>query len=157
MANGESVEKLQGVMDVLQASPHVVVATHFDGSQTDGQRQSLGSRTLDIFAYPTIPLYDPEALNDLMFGLTELSPTRLDYFSFYFECVERRDQRLVLGRLCFDETVANTALSSRALQQCTSLRLFPDAGHLFDAVNGYNQYDIPVYELGQRIVGQPDA
>jgi hypothetical protein len=105
---------------------------------------------IDIFAHPRKPIYDPEGLNDFMFGLVTLTPTRLDYFHTIAQGFEQPTRRLALGRLCFDETVANTALAGRALAMSTSLRVFPDAGHLLDAVHGHNPYDIPVAELGQR-------
>jgi hypothetical protein len=156
MARGETVEKMQVVVKSLAINPAVVVVGGFEHSPVSRQRrspQAVGgsSRILDIFAHPREPIYDPEGLNDFMFGLVTVTPTRLDYFHLIAKGFEQHKERLALGRLCFDETVANTALSDMALTRCTTLRVFPDAGHLLDAANGHNQHDIPTDELGQRI------
>jgi len=150
MARGEPGEKMQVVVDSLQANQAVVVAGSFEDPPTAVWR-SWGGRLLDIFAHPAQPIYDPEELNDFMFALVDLSPSRLDYFHTVARNFEQKEERLALGRLCFDETLINTALSARALRSCTSLRLFPDGGHLSDATTGRNQYDIPTHELGQRL------
>jgi hypothetical protein len=156
MAHAELTGKMREVVDELESNPRIVIGKPSEPASlwSPDEVEDCG---LDIFVYPERPIYDPEELNDLLLELVEIRPTRMDYFSLYLEGVDRpADRRLVLGRLCFDETVANPVLAGMALQQSTRLHLFPNAGHLLDAMDDRNLYDIPVAELGCGTFDQPD-
>ncbi len=176
MANPESVEKMQVVVDSLRSNPDVVVAGGFERNylQTGEWPNPNGywSRTLDIYTHPKKPIYDAEELNDFMFGLVpKLEPTCSDHFRGY-------DRVLELGKLYYDESIGKAALTATVelkeglsivragvltpeweasrtldLKQRTWVRVFPDEGHLLDAAEGKNEYRIPRNELGRSAGG----
>ena len=180
MPSPESVEKMQVVVDSLRINPDVVVVGgHESNHLSIGEwpnPSGYWSRTLDIFTYPKDPIYKANELNDFMFSLVpELVPTCSDRF----RGGERRDRTLDLGRLYYDESIGTAALSATVhlkeslsvvrsgllspewssdrtldLKQRTWVRVFPDAGHLADAAEGYNQYNIPMDELRKRGAGR---
>lgn len=177
MANPESVEKMQVVVDSLRTNPDIVVAGGFERNylQTGEWPNPNGywSRTLDIYTHPKKPIYDAEELNDFMFGLVpELEPTCSDRFRGY-------DRELELGKLYYDESIGKAALTATVelkeglsivragvltpeweanrtldLKQRTWVRVFPDEGHLLDAAEGKNEYRIPRNELGRSAGGR---
>ncbi len=153
MANAELTGKMKAVVDEVWSNPRVVLG----GLQSQQQREKTGllpcggagQFRLDVLACPVQPVYDPEELNDLMLEVVGTKPTCIDYFSLHFEGVDRpASKQLLLGRLGFEETVVNPSLAGMSLRQTTSLRLFPDAEHLLDAVEGRNVDDIPLSQLG---------
>jgi hypothetical protein len=132
MTHGELNQKTQAIVDELWSNPDVAVGP------PEPRRYNGNKLAFDILACPVQPIYDPEELNDFMQGMVGALPSCLDYFSEHLEGGDRPvDRRLVLGRLCFGETL--------------SVRLFPDAGHLIDAVNGHNTQDIPMSQLGRSL------
>lgn len=177
MANPENIEKMQFVVDSLQANPDVVVVGGYEHNYLkDGQMPTpngFWSRTLDIYTHPKDPIYDADELNEFMYGLVpELEPTCSDRFRQYGD---RRSGTLELGKLYYDEAIGTVATSAvvqlkeglsivRAgiltpgwatsrtadLLQRTWVRVFPDAGHLADAAEGENEYRIPRSDLGKR-------
>jgi hypothetical protein len=177
MANPESVEKMQVVVDSLRSNPDVVVVGGFERNylQTGDWPQPNGywSRTLDIFTHPVEPIYEADELNDFMFGLVpELEATCSDRFR---GGKGPEAHGLALGKLYYDESIGTAALSATIqlkegislvnsgvvdsewnagrtldLQQRTWLRVYPDKGHLLDAAEGQNLYDIPRDDLGRR-------
>jgi hypothetical protein len=176
MANPESVEKMQVIVDSLRGNPDVVVAGGFERNylQTGEWPRPDGywSRTLDIYTHPRKPIYDADELNDFMFGLVpELEPTCSDRFYGW-------DRELELGKLYYDESIGTAALSATVqlkdgisivrsgvlapewqagqtmdLKQRTWVRVFPDEGHLLDAAEGNNEYRIPRSELRRKKAG----
>lgn len=180
MANAESVEKMQVVVDSLRANPDVVVVGGHESTYLSTGEwpnpNGYWSRTLDIFTHPKDPIYKADELNEFMFSLVpELEPTCSDRF----RGGERRDRTLELGKLYYDEKIGTAALSATVqlneglsvvrsgilapewssdrtldLKQRTWVRVFPDAGHLADAAEGHNQYNIPMDELRRRGAGR---
>lgn len=164
---------MQVVVDSLRANPDVVVVGgHEINYLQTGQWPSPNgywSRTLDIYTHPVEPIYKDDELNDFMFGLVpELEPTCSDRFHGW-------DRGLRLGKLYYDESIGTAALSAtvqlkeglsvvrsgllapdwtakqtKKLEQRTWVRVFPDAGHLADAAEGWNEYRIPTSELGRN-------
>src|SRR3989344_302279 len=113
MANPESVEKMQIVVDSLRANPDVVVVGgHESNHLSTGEWPSPSgywSRTLDIFTHPKDPIYKADELNDFMFSLVpELEPSCSDPFFGG----ERRNGNLQLGKLYYDESIGTAALSA---------------------------------------------
>lgn len=184
MANAESVEKMQVVVDSLRSNPDVVVVGAHESTHlfTGEWPNPIGywSRTLDIFTHPKEPIYKADELNEFMFGLVpELEPTTSDKF----RGGNHHDRTLELGKLYYDEHIGTAALSATVqlkeglsvvrsglvvapewsssqtldLSQRTWVRVFPDAGHLADAAEGRNQYNIPRHELRKRGAGRTVA
>lgn len=181
MANQESVELMQVVVDSLRANPDVVVVGGYERiSLSTGKwpnPDGYWSRTLNIFTHPKDPIYTADELNMFMFGLVpELEPTCSDRF----RGGSHGDLSLGLGTLYYDERIGTAALSATVqlreglsairsggilasewsieqtldLRQRTWVRVFPDAGHLADAAEGQNQYSIPTVELRKRGAGR---
>ncbi len=180
MANPESVEKMQVVVDSLRANPDVVIVGGNEINNLSSGRwpnpSGYWSRTLDIFTHPIDPIYNADELNEFMFGLVpQLEPTCSDRF----RGGGRKDGSLELGKLYYDECIGTAALSATVqlknglsivtagtlapeweitrnldLEQRTWVRVFPDAGHLADAAEGNNLYSIPVSELRRRGAGR---
>lgn len=177
MANPESVEKMQVVVDSLRSNPDVVVVGGFERNylQTGEWPHPSGgwSRTLDIYTHPKKPIYDADDLNDFMFGLVpELEPTCSDRFL-------GGKRELELGKLYYDESIGKVTLNAtvelkeglsvvqagvlapewrvaqtKDLNQRTWVRVFPDEGHLLDAAEGINEYRIPRNMLGRSAGGR---
>ncbi|MGC1176598.1 MAG: hypothetical protein WA843_00870 [Candidatus Saccharimonadales bacterium] len=180
MANPESAEKMQIVVDSLRANPDVVIVGGYEKNYLASGEwpnpDGYWSRTLDIYTHPKNPMYNVDELNELMFSLVpELKPTLSDRF----RGGERQDGELELGKLYYDEAIGTAALSAtvqlkeglsvvrsglltpqwkveetKKLNQRTWVRVFPDAGHLADAAVGHNKFRIPTEELFKRSTGR---
>lgn len=176
MANPESAEKMQVVIDSLRNNPDIVVVGGFERNYLQSGNwpcpDGFWSRTLDIYTHPVKPMYDGEELNEFMFGLVpEIKPTCSDRFR---GGKGRKENGLELGKLYYDESIGTAVLRAtlqlkeglsvvRAgvlepewnagqtldLKQRTWVRVFPDEGHLLDAAEGHNEYRIPRDELGR--------
>lgn len=177
MANPESVEKMQVVVDALRNNPDVVVAGGFERNYLElgewPRPDGFWSRTLDIYTHPKEPIYNAGELNDFMHSLVpELEPTQFDSFRDW-------DSELALGKLYYDDYIGTAALSATVqlkegfgmlrsgivppqwqvkrtldLRQRTWVRVFPDEGHLLDAAENRNEYRIPRSEIGRSVGGR---
>lgn len=179
MADPESIEKMQIVVDALRSNPDVVVVGGFERNYLQTGRQPLPngwSRTLDIYTHPKKPMYNADELNDFMFNLVpELEPSCSDRFRDW-------GGELELGKLYYDESIGKVAITAvvelknnfstvssgilaprwqvdhiQELNQRTWVRIFPDAGHLVDAAEGHNEYRIPKSELRSSDAGRVAA
>lgn len=171
-------EKMVAVVDALRQNTDVEILGGLEENylRTGEIPRPNGywSRTLDIYTYPTEPIYSADELNELMFSLTpNVDPSMSDRF-------RDSERELSLGKLYYDETIGtmstvavttsvdlNPGLSVVEadilegewtvsddpkvvnLQQRTWIRLFPDGGHAADAAEEINEYKIPRGQLGE--------
>jgi len=173
------IEKMQVVVNSLRENLDVTVVGGFEASNlSSGEwpERSLGlgswEHTLDIYAHPSMPIYDPDGLNDFLRSLVpEVEPDYTEPFKVeeHFE-----EKELHFGHLTYyDKDIGSVALMASVrlnkgstlvgaglepewqakrtikFRQSTRLSIFPDAGHLADAAEDRNRYWVNVNELGK--------
>ena len=181
------IEKMQVVVNSLRENLDVTVVGGVETSNlSSGEwpERSLGlgswEHTLDIYAHPSMPIYDADDLNDFLHILVpEVEPDYTEPFKVV-EHFERKE--LHFGHLTYyDKDIGCVALMASVrlnkgstlvgaglepewqakrtimFRQSTRLSIFPDAGHLADAGEGRNKYWVDINELGNagpgRVVG----
>ena len=184
MTYEDSLEKMQVVVNSLQENLDVTVVGGYEAfglisGEWPERSLRLGrwEHELDIYAHPSIPIYDVSELNDFMLSLVpELTPDHIEHF----EVKERFGGKdLEFGHLTYyDKDIGSIALSASvqlnkgstlvraglepewqdkrtiSLRQLTKLRVFPDGGHLANAAEGHDQFWVDVEELGKMGLGR---